>query len=81
VLRTGGQTNYPWHEAITKPATIALYTGNKELGKLTIAPPAGGFSELTFNLPAHAFRTADVELHSEADGIYRVFHWFVLQPD
>ncbi|HEY5920449.1 MAG TPA: hypothetical protein VIV11_02205, partial [Kofleriaceae bacterium] len=81
VFRTGGQTSYGWHEGITKPVTLALYAATKKLGELTIAPPAGQFSELTFNLPAHAFRGREVELRSEANGIYRVFHWFVLQPD
>ena len=81
VLRTGGQTHYGWHEAITKPVTLALYAGNKRLGELTVAPPMGAFSELTFNLPAHAFGASTVELRSDANGIYRVFHWFVLQPE
>ncbi|HEX5059872.1 MAG TPA: hypothetical protein VFV99_10960 [Kofleriaceae bacterium] len=81
VLRTGGQKSYGWHEAIDKPVTITLFVGKKQLGQLVIAPPAGQFSELTFNLPAHALPTANTELHVEANGIYRVFHWFVLQPE
>jgi hypothetical protein len=80
VLRTGGQKSYGWHEAIDKPVKIKLFTGSKLLGELTIAPPMGVFSELTFNLPAHALR-ASSDLHTEANGIYRVFHWFVLQPE
>lgn len=81
VLRTGGKRSYPWHEAIHKPVTIKLLAGTKQLGQLTVAPPAGMFSELTFNVPAHALRTREVELRTEATGAYRVFHWFVLQPD
>ncbi|HEY5950870.1 MAG TPA: hypothetical protein VIV40_35500, partial [Kofleriaceae bacterium] len=81
VLRTGGQKSYGWHEAIDKPVTIALLVGKKQLGQLTIAPPAGQFSELTFNVPPHAFASGEAELHTEANGMYRVFHWFVLQPD
>lgn len=81
VLRTGGQRSYPWHEAIHKPVTIKLFAGTKQLGQLTVAPPAGLFSELTFNMPAHAVRTREVELRTEANGVYRVFHWFVLQPE
>ena len=53
----------------------------KQVGQLTIGPPAGQFAELTFNLPAHAAKTADVELRTEAKGMYRVFHWFVLQAE
>lgn len=80
VLRTGGQTSYGWHEAITKPVPMSLYVGTKKLASLTIAPPDGNFSELTFNIAPHALPTGDVEIHSEAAGLYRVFHWFVLQP-
>ena len=80
VLRTGGKRGYPWHEAIAQPVTITLWSGTKQLGKLVVAPPAGPFSELTFNVPPHALRTPEVELRTEASGIYRVFHWFVLQP-
>jgi hypothetical protein len=81
VIRTGGQPAYGFHETITKPTPIKLFVGNKELAHLTIAPPDGTFSELTFNLPPHALPTAEVELHTEAQGAYRVFHWFVLQPE
>jgi hypothetical protein len=80
VLRTGGQRSYGWHEAIDKPVTITLFTGKKQLGQLTVAPPAGMFSELTFDLQAHAL-PANAELRTEANGMYRVFHWFVLQPE
>jgi hypothetical protein len=80
VLRTGGQKKYGWHEEIGKPVSIKLFADGKQLGELTIAPPAGNFSELTFNLPAHALR-ATSELRTEANGMYRVFHWFVLQPE
>jgi hypothetical protein len=81
VLRTGGQRTYPWHEAIDKPVTIKLSAGKKQLGQLTVAPPAGTFAEVTFNLPAHALPSREVELRTDATGVYRVFHWFVLQPD
>jgi hypothetical protein len=81
VIRTGGQPSYGWHEAISKPATLTLFSGSKQLGQLTVAPPTGVFSELTFNLPAHGVRGAQAELRVEASGIYRVFHWFVLQPE
>ena len=81
VLRTGGRRSYPWHETIDKPVTIRLFAGKKLLGQLTVAPPAGPFSELTFNLAAHALPGAEAELRTEATGPYRVFHWFVLQPE
>ncbi|HEU4610700.1 MAG TPA: hypothetical protein VFS15_01435, partial [Kofleriaceae bacterium] len=80
VIRTGGQRSYPWNEAITKPITMRLFAGTKQLGQLTLPPPTGPFSEVTFNLPAHALRDV-TELRTEASGAYRVFHWFVLQPE
>jgi len=81
VMRTGGQRSYPWHETIGKPVTVKLFAGTKQLGKLTIAPPAGSFAEVTFNLPARALAAPAVEVRTESSGIYRVFHWFVLQPE
>ncbi len=81
VLRTGGQQSYGWHEAIKTPVEMTLYYKTKKLGTLTIGAPTGPFSELTFNVAPHAFPTGEVEIHSEAKGMYRVFHWFVLQPE
>jgi hypothetical protein len=81
VLRTGGQKSYGWHEAIDKPIELALFAGAKQVGTLTIAPPAGVFAEVTFNLPPHAASSRTLELRTQASGIYRVFHWFVLQPE
>lgn len=81
VLRTGGQPKYPWHEPITKPTQVSLFAGAKRLGTLTIAPPSGAFAEVTFSLQPHAAATREVELRTEASGVYRVFHWFVLQPE
>ena len=81
MIRTGGQKSYPWHEAIDRPIDLQLFAGDKLLGKLAVAPPAGVFSELTFNVPARTFAEREIELHTEANGTYRVFHWFVLQPE
>jgi hypothetical protein len=81
VIRTGGQRSYPWHEQISKPTELSLFTGTKKLGTLFVPPPVGPFSELTFNLPPYATKTASLALRTEANGMYRVFHWFVLQPE
>jgi hypothetical protein len=67
--------------SISTPIELALSTRTKALGKLTIAPPAGVFEELTFNLPPGSFSTSTVELRTQATGAYRVFHWFVLQVE
>jgi len=79
VIRTGGKQSYGFHEPITKPITLKLFAGAKELGHMTVAPPIGQFSELSFNVPPRAFHDGRVELRTEASGPYRVFHWFVLQ--
>ena len=81
VIRTGGQKSYGWHEPITTPVQLTLYAGTKKLGSLTVAPPTGAFSELTFNVPPHTATTSELTLRTEASGLYRVFHWFVLQPE
>ena len=80
VLRTGGQPMYPFHDPITKPITLTLFAGTKELGHITLAPPSGQFNEIAFNIPVRALRQREVEVRTEATAPYRVFHWFVLQP-
>jgi hypothetical protein len=80
-LRTGGKPDAPYQDIITKPVTLKLLAGGKVLGTLTLAPPSGAFTELTFNLQPYALREPEVELHTDASGPYRVFHWFVLQPE
>ena len=32
-------------------------------------------------LPEHSLHATSVELQTDATGMYRVFHWFVLQPE
>jgi len=81
VIRTGGQRSYPFHETLDRPITLRLFAGDKELAKLTIAAPDGHFSEVTFDLPKHAVADDAVEFTVVASGPYRVFHWFVLQPE
>jgi len=81
VLRTGGQRTYPQHELISKPIEMTVYTGARKLASLTVAPPMGPFVELSFNLPPQAARSRELRVRVEANGMYRVFHWFVLQPE
>ena len=80
-IRTGGAIAAPDQDVIGKPVTLKLLAGTRVLGTLTVTPPTGAFTELTFNLQPHALREPDVEVHTEASGPYRVFHWFVLQPE
>ncbi|MGE5184847.1 MAG: hypothetical protein ACM31C_22400 [Acidobacteriota bacterium] len=81
LLRSGGAREYGWNEPLTKPVELHLWSGTRDLGKLVLAPPSGTFQEIAFNLPPHTFHARDVELRVEATGMYRVFHWFVLQPE
>lgn len=81
IIRTGGQASYGWHETLTKPIQMKIFSGANKLAELTVAPPGGVFSELTFNIPPHALPSTASEIRVEASGMYRVFHWFALQPD
>jgi hypothetical protein len=80
-IRTGGKPDAPFQDVIKMPVTLKLFAGKRELGALTVTPPSGAFTELTFNLQPYALRDPEVELHTEASGPYRAFHWFVLQPE
>ncbi len=81
VIRTGGQVSYSHHEAITAPITLKLFAGTKELGHLKVSAPGGVFSELAFNIAPRLFHERQIEVRTETTGPYRVFHWFVLQPE
>ena len=81
VIRTGGQPAYGFNETITEPTTLQLFADDKKCGQLTLAPPRGPFAELTIELPANSTTSSRVELRTETPGVYRVFHWFVLQPE
>jgi hypothetical protein len=80
VLRTGGARSYPFHEAIDHPVPVRLLDDDgRELAKVTLpaATAAGGFAEVVVALPAGAPHV----LRTDASSAYRVFHWFVLQPE
>jgi hypothetical protein len=78
VMRTGGNRRYPWNEDITTPVhlVVASDAGSAEA---TIAPPVGPLVEIPLDLPVPAAR--EVTVRVTATGPYRVFHWFVLEPD
>jgi hypothetical protein len=79
VMRTGGMPAYPFNEQIDRRVELRLLGDTGELARRDIPPPAGAFVELAFELPA--FHARMVTLTADATGAYRVFHWFVLQPD
>ena len=72
VIRTGGEAGYPFQEAIARDATISV------AGVRAVLPrPTGRFVEVVVELPAGP----TTELAITADAPYRVFHYFVLQPE
>ncbi len=76
VIRTGGRPDYPWHERITKPVPIDVLDGDDRVIAHTDLPaPTGTLAEITLDIPAT--RTIQIRAHAP----YRVFHYFVLQPD
>jgi len=80
VIRTGGARSYPFHDAIDHAVPLRLLDDDdRQVATATLPAPtaAGGFAEVGFALPAGAPRV----LHTEASSPYRVFHWFVLQPE
>jgi hypothetical protein len=78
VMRSGGKPTYPFHESISKPVEVRLFdAGGTQLGHAVIPAPTGTFAEVVFEVRA---ATPLLELRTRANGPYRVFHWFVLQP-
>ncbi len=70
ILRTGGDRQYPDHEAVTG---ASLQIAGKPIA---IPAPRGPLVELEVELPA-----GQREVTVVTDRPYRAFHWFVLQPD
>jgi len=78
VMRTGGPPSVPYHETISTPVNVdILDDSGHSLQAQALPAPNGAFAEVAFELPAG---TAP-EIHVRAQGPYRVFHWFVLQPE
>ena len=78
VMRTGGKRSYPWNDDLAAAVTF-MVTSEGGTAQATLPPPSGALVELAFLLPAT--RAATITVHVTASGPYRVFHWFVLQPD
>jgi hypothetical protein len=80
VLRTGGAPSAPAQEPIARAVVLRILDdAGRELARASVPPPPpdGGFAEVAFTLPIGA----PAVLHAAADGPYRAFHWFVLQPE
>jgi hypothetical protein len=78
VMRTGGRRSYPWHDELVRPVHLVVST-DAGSAPITLAPPSGPLVEIAIDLPVP--RAPDAAVRVTADGPYRVFHWFALQPD
>ena len=78
VLRTGGEPSYRHHPAIQRPVEVVVSGPAGELARAQLPPPTGPFVEVAFDLRLDA---PVVTLETKATGAYRVFHYFVLQPE
>lgn len=77
VIRTGGKREYPWHDAIARAVAIEIVDDDgRVLARGELPVPRGPLAEVTLELPAG--RRA---IRVRAASPYRVFHWFVLQPN
>lgn len=78
VLRTGGTRVMKFgNGTIDRPVGLEVFAGDALVAHATIPPPDGAFLELVLELPAGTAR----DLRVEVTGMYRVYHWFVLQPE
>ncbi|MEO7093534.1 MAG: hypothetical protein ABI175_09805, partial [Polyangiales bacterium] len=78
VMRTGGPPNQPYHETIAGPVPVELVDEDGRAFPAQTLPALNGtFLEVVFELPAGV----TPRLHTRAASPYRVFHWFVLQPE
>jgi hypothetical protein len=77
-MRTGGPPNQPYHETIAGPVPVELTADDGTSFPAKTLPALNGtFLEVVFDLPAGVTPT----VHTRAASPYRVFHWFVLQPE
>lgn len=78
VMRTGGPPNVPYHDTIPGPVRIELTDDDgRSFPAQTLPALNGTFLEVVFELPAGVTPS----VHTQAASPYRVFHWFVLQPE
>ena len=78
ILRTGGPPNVPFQETLSAPTTMELLDADgKVIAAQPLPPPTSQFSEVMFDLPAGA----SPRIRTRTPIPYRVFHWFVIQPE
>ncbi len=77
VMRSGGPASQAYHETITAAVPMAITDADgATIASQAVPAPNGTFQEVVFELPA-----GTSTVHARAPGPYRVFHWFVLQPE
>jgi hypothetical protein len=84
VVRAGGPASIPPSEIAPVEARLRVSRADGlPLGELVLPPPSPSFSDVELELPSYALaeRTLAVIVSSEAATPYRVFHYYVLQPD
>lgn len=77
VMRTGGPASQAYHETITAAVPVSITDADgASIAAQSVPAPTGTFQEVVFELPA-----GTTTVHARAPAPYRVFHWFVLQPE
>jgi hypothetical protein len=76
VMRSGGRREYPWHDALVQPVAIEILDdAGTVIGRGDLPAPTGALVEIVIDTkPTRAIRV-------RASAPYRVFHWFVMQPE
>ncbi len=75
LVRVGGIVDVPFNERMAPVTKLEIFADDVAVGTLVIPAPAGPFVELAIDVPKGTHR-----IRTRADGTYRVFHWFALQP-
>ncbi|HEX4452260.1 MAG TPA: hypothetical protein VH143_15395 [Kofleriaceae bacterium] len=75
LVRVGGIVEVPFQERMAQVTKLEIFADDVAVGTLVIPAPGGPFVELAIELPKGARH-----IRTRADGTYRVFHWFALQP-
>jgi len=77
IVRSGGARQYPFHEQLPRPARLEITSTATVTTELPV--PTGSLIEIEVDLPHGVDPELAVDVR--ANEPYRVFHWFVLQPD
>jgi len=79
IARGGGDRTYPYNDPITAAAHLAITAGDRRPVSIVLPAPTHRLVEVEVDLPHDA--DGEIAIEVATDGPYRIFHWFVLQPD